>query len=368
MIARAALAALALAGGVIAQDPARDYWLYVCAESSDQVYKIRFDGAAATVEKVIPVGVLPTEIEGPHGLCVSEDGAHWFLSMAHGTPYGTLYKYSTDTDEVLAQTELGLFPATMQISPSTGLLYCVNFDLHGDMTPSSVSIVDPEAMVEVARTTTGSMPHGSRLSPDGLHHYSCTMMDGSVVEIDAADFSVARVLKLDDAPPQHSHGAISTPPKVDGSSELPSKPTWVQPHPTAPLAYVALNGISEVVEVDLERWQVVRRFQTGAGPYNVEVTPDGAKMLVTYKTEGAVGIWDLEGGRELARIKTSRTITHGVVFSDDGRYGFVSCEGKGGEAGTVDVFDMRDNRRVTTVEVGLQAGGITFWRQTAARR
>ena len=51
-----------------------------------------------------------------------------------------------------------MFPATMAISQATGLLYCVNFNLHGRMLPSSVSIVDPEAMAEVGRTLTGPMP------------------------------------------------------------------------------------------------------------------------------------------------------------------------------------------------------------------
>lgn len=358
--------ALALLAAPIAtqrEEPALDYWLYVAAESADEVYKVRFDGEKAEVAKMIDVGVLPTEIEGPHGLTVSPDGEHWFLSMAHGQPFGVLYKYSTETDELVAQTELGLFPATMQISKATGLLYCVNFDLHGDMQPSSVSIVDPDGMVEVARTTTGPMPHGSRLSADGLHHYSCAMMSAQLFEIDAVDFEVKRTLALDELGiAGHAHGAAQKR-RDPGEKELrPAKPTWVHPHPTRPMAYVALNGIDEIAEVDLERWRIVRRFPTDRGPYNVEVTPDGKKLLVSYKSAGAIGIWDIDGGRELARIPSSRSVTHGVMISPDGRYGFVSSEGKGAEQGTVDVIDMTENKLVCTVGVGLQAGGLAFWR------
>ena len=46
----------------------------------------------AVVEKTIPVGVWPLEIEGPHGITVSPDGEHWYLSMAHGMPYGHLHE------------------------------------------------------------------------------------------------------------------------------------------------------------------------------------------------------------------------------------------------------------------------------------
>ena len=44
---------------------AKDYYIYVAAESEDEVALIRFDGKTAHVEKRIPVGVWPLEIEGP---------------------------------------------------------------------------------------------------------------------------------------------------------------------------------------------------------------------------------------------------------------------------------------------------------------
>ena len=373
-------------------DGATDYWLYVAAESADEVYKVRFDGERAEVAGIVPVGYQPTEIEGPHGLAVSPDGAHWFVSIAHGKPFGLLYKYDAATDELVGEVELGLFPATMQISEATGLLYCVNFDLHGDMSPSSVSIVDPDAMVEIARTVTGPMPHGSRISPDGLFHYSCSMMADTLFEIDTVDFEIERRLALaaepGAAPPEPMGAMTESDDATGGGMQEASamgmggtggmssgmhgagpraKPTWVHPHPTLPRAYVCLNGAAQVVEVDLERWEVTRRFATGKGPYNVEVTPDGSKLLVSYKSEGAIGVWDVEAGIELARIPSSRRVTHGVAISRDGRFGFVSSEGIGSESGTVDVIDMETNALVATVEVGLQAGGIAFWKEAPRR-
>ena len=343
-------AGILLLPGWTPEDPApADYYVYVTAESADEVYLVKFDGLRARPVKRIDVGVLPTEIEGPHGLTVSPDGRHWFLTMAHGKPFGRLYKFATGSDRLVGQVDLGLFPATMQISKATGLLYCVNFDLHGKMKPSTVSIVDPEEMVEVARTKTGPMPHGSRLSADGALHYSCAMMSGQLFEIDAFTFKVRRVLDL------------------AGKGKKP-KPTWVHPHPKRPLVYVALNGADAVVEVDLKKWKIVRRFATARGPYNVEVTPDGRKMVVSYKGAGAVGLWDLESGTELARIPSSRKVTHGVVIAPDGRYAFVSNEGVGGEKGTLDVFDLEKNRKVCSVELGLQAGGIAFWKSERSDR
>jgi len=358
---RSALAlAFALAGvgaSAAAQGPV--YRLYVAAESADEIYQVAFDRAGARVEEVIEVGYQATEIEGPHGLAVDPGGEHWYVTMAHGKPWGILYQYATGTNELMAQTELGLFPATMQISDATGLLYAVNFDLHGDMSPSSVSVVDTESMIEVERITTGPMPHGSRVSADGLLHYSCAMMSGELFEIDALGLEINRVLQLDEPAPEgeegeHGHGAV--------------KPTWVYPHPAGERVYVALNGVAQIAEVDLQSWGVTRRFETAPGPYNVELTPDGAKLVTSYKTAGAVGIWDVEEGVELARIPSTRRVTHGVAISPDGRYAFVTNEGIGSEEGTLDVFDLRSYEMVATVEVGLQAGGIAFWRMDEPAR
>ena len=356
---------LALATGWTAQ--AQSYYVYVAAESEDQVALIRFDGTQAEVVKTIEVGTWPTEIEGPHGLTVSPDGRHWYLSLAHGLPFGKVVKYKTGTDEKVGEVEVGLFPATMQISPTTGLLYVVNFNLHGKREPSSVSVIDPVTMTEVARTTTGVMPHGSRLTPDGLKHYSCAMMSGELIEIDALTFEVTRRLHTGSGKALIAGTmAISSDSAKTGMTmghdARPPKPTWVHPHPTKPFVYVANNGSDEIVEVDLEKWEISRRFKTTGAPYNLEVTSDGRYLVASQKKGGSTGVFDLNTGEEIARIANSRKVTHGVAISPDNRYAFVSVEGIGGEPGSVDVIDLQTMDRVATAEIGKQAGGIAFWK------
>ena len=355
----------------------QNYYVYVAAESEDEVSLMKFDGEKAEIIKTIPVGVWPAENEGPHGLSVSPDGKHWFLSLAHGNPYGTLYKFSTETNEVVGQTKLGIFPATMQISKATGLLYIVNFNLHGDMVPSTVSVVDPETMTEIKKITTGTMPHGSRMSPDGMFHYSVAMMSGELFEIDAVKLEVSRTLNLDQSGEKMAdkgamggmdHSKMDHSKMNHGSGGMKGmvhskiKPTWVIPHPKWRKAYVAANGNAEVLEVDLDEWKITRRFSTGKGPYNVEISPDGNKMVVTYKSEGATGIWDLNTGEELAKIVNSRKVSHGVAMSPDSRFAFISIEGVGGDPGSVDVIDLDELKLVDTAELGKQAGGIAFWK------
>ena len=359
----------------------QNYYAYVASESEDTVSLIKFDGNEAVEAERIDVGFMFAEIEGPHGITVDPSGDFWYISLAHGNPFGSLVKYSTETNQAVARTTLGLFPASMEISTITGFLYCVNFNLHGSMKPSNVSVVDPETMTEITKITTGSMPHGSRLSPDGLFQYSVAMMSGELFEIDALDLKVNRVLDLENK--------MMSPKKMDDKmmnknmqdnmvnndkekammSSMPNmkhsmvKPTWVIPHPTQNIAYVAGNGSDEVIEVNLDKWEVTSRFKTGKGPYNLEITPNGKLLVGTIKSEGKTAIWNLENKEELAIIKNTTSVSHGIAISSDSKYAFISVEGIGGEPGIVDIIDLESFKLVSSVEVGKQAGGIAFWKK-----
>ena len=369
-----------------AQTQAQNYFVYVAAESDDTVSLLKFDGDDISELERFDVGYYPTEIEGPHGITVGPNGEYWYLSLAHGNPFGKLIKYSTKDNKVVGETSLGLFPATMQISSVTGLLYCVNFNLHGKMSPSTVSVVDPETMTEIKKITTGAMPHGSRMSPDGLKQYSVSMMSSELYEIDALDLSVSRKMNLENKIPEkkkmstnhsmdnkkmmnstkemnHSNNMKEHVMKMKSSMHMSDvKPTWVIHHPNKKTLYVAGNGSNEIIEIDSEKWKISKRIKTQKGPYNVEVSPNGKYLVATLKGEGSTAIWDLENNYKINVIRNSTTVSHGIAISNDSKYAFISVEGVGGEPGIVDVINLDDSKLISSVEVGKQAGGIAFWK------
>ncbi|MGH7674526.1 MAG: YncE family protein, partial [Gemmatimonadales bacterium] len=185
-------AAPALAQGPAVAPPDRDYLVLVAAEATDRIAVIRFGPGGARVERDLSVGLMPTDPDGPHGLAVSPDGRHFYVTTAHGQPFGHLWKYEAETGRVVGRVELGNFPATLQLTPDGTFAYVVNFNLHGDMVPSSVSVVATDPMLEIARIPTCTMPHGSRLNPQGTRQYSACMMDDMLVEIDTRTLAVSR--------------------------------------------------------------------------------------------------------------------------------------------------------------------------------
>jgi len=139
-------------------------------------------------------------------------------------------------------------------------------------------------------------------------------------------------------------------------------PTWAATSADGSRVYVACNASNDIVEIDVEKWSLLRRIPAGNGVYNLSATRDGRLLVATNKRGQSVSIIEISSGRELARIATIRPIVHGVAISDDDRYAFISVEGYGAEPGTVEMIDLRALRRVASVDVGQMAGGIDFWR------
>ena len=373
-----ALAALALAltGPLAAQTraPADTYWVYVGAESADLIHRIRFGPGGAVVEKTIPVGQSPTEMEGPHGLTISRDGQFLHLTTGHGSPDGKYWRYALGPDTLAGQgIFLGNFPASLDVTPDGLYAFVVNFNLHGKMVPSSVSVIYTPTSTEVARPETCTMPHGSRITPDGAWQYSTCMMDDQLVEIDTRSFDVSRRFKLalgQEGPLAATAPAMEHAGHTDHAMPMPKptcSPTWAQPSADGARVYVACNKADEIVELDRASWAITRRFKTGRGPYNLAVTPDGRLLVASLKQGGGVQVFELAGGTSVLQGKSTTTVTHGVAISPDSRYAFVSSEGVGAAPGKVDVWDLTQLKRVADVEVGQQAGGIAFWKQSGGR-
>lgn len=362
-----ALAGLAARGR---ETTAKDYWVKLVCESSDRIATVRFGPNGAKVEKLTETRILQSDISGPHGIAFSPDRKNFYVSIGHGRPFGTAVKYSTEDDRVVGQVGLGLFPATADVSPDGNFLYVVNFNLHGDMVPSSVSVVDTNQMLELARIPTCVMPHGSRVTRDGKKQYSGCMMDDLLVEIDAERMRLTRTFRVSAGKEQ---GFAGLPPKEAASAKgedhagmnmaaATCQPTWAQPTVDGKEVFVACNKSNEIVEVDTASWALARRIPAANGVYNLGVSPDGKLLVATNKRDASVSIFETDSAKEITKIPTKRKVVHGVTVSPDSRYAFVTVEGVGEEPGTVEIIDLVANKSVASVDTPPQAAGIDFWK------
>lgn len=358
-----------------------NYYVYVGAESADLMHRVRFGPDGAAVDRSIPVGEMAVENEGPHGFATSPDGRFVYMTTGHGVPDGKLWKFEAGSDTLVAEPILlGWFPATMDLTPDGLYALVANFNLHGEMVPSTVSVVYTPDMIEVDQIETCVMPHGLRMAPDGLFAYTNCMMNDLMVEIDTRTFEVSRRFSVAvgaegpaDAGMDHEamdhegmdHSGMGA--MGGGMAMDPTcSPTWAEPSADGTRVYVACNKGDRILEIDRSSWSLLRVFETGRGPYNLDVTPDGRLLVASLKQGAGVEFFDLESGQSVGTVESTTTVTHGVVVSPDSRLAFVSVEGVGAEPGKVDIFDLTTLEQVGSVEVGQQAGGITFWKMEPA--
>src|SRR5215217_7192198 len=97
--------------------PEKDYLVYVLSEGADKIALVRFGPAGIKIDRQIDTGDMPIDIDGPHGIVLSPDRQFYYVTIAHGRPFGSVWKYSTKNDAVIGKASLGLFPATLDVSP-----------------------------------------------------------------------------------------------------------------------------------------------------------------------------------------------------------------------------------------------------------
>ena len=355
------LALAALARGRAAGQQGPDFRILVTSESGDIVTQLAWDGAALRTVKVVPVGVMPADIDGPHNVTVSPDGRFWYVSIAHGTPYGSLWKMAADGDTLVRQAPLEMFPTTIALTPDGELAFVANSDFHGDHPRKNVvSVVYTGPMLTLAQLPACDMPHGVRVNHAGTRVYVSCMNSDELLEIDRETLGIVR---------RHPTGGMTMPATTGhegtkgGAIRDACMPTFVSVSPDDRRLYVACNASDALQVVDAGTLELLRAVPTGHGAYNVEPSPDGRWVIVTNKKDRSVSLFDAATLTEAARIPTSKQLPHGIAYAPDGRFAFVSVESVGADPGAVDVIDLTTHTRVASTPIPLQPTGIAILRR-----
>lgn len=371
----AALIALILSGG---SAPAQSgptstlpYSLYISSEGADIVTRIDVDASGWKRGREISVKLVPNEINGPHNVAVSPDGKYWYVSIAHGMPFGAVWKYATDGDSLIGRAGVGMFPTTVGLSPDGAWAYVPNSDFHGDRgNVNSVSVLYTPTMKALTEIPTCDMPHGSRWGRTGSVVYIACMMSDELVTIDPGTFSIVARMQLGSGKPMSMadhmdmkpDSAVKPKPGAASSTMAGQNPdclaTYVSVATDDKSVYVACNHSGELQIRDARTLALMARVQAGAGAYNVEPSPDGRVVIVTNKKAQSVSIIDVKTQKELARVPTSKKIPHGIAYSPDSRYVFITCESIGTDPGAVDAIDLTTLQRVASLPLPLQPTGI----------
>lgn len=366
------IAGLLAPAGLAAQGPDSGYRVGVVSESGDLVTWLKPGAGTLTREKVIPVGIMPADIDGPHNLAVSPDNRFYYISIAHGTPFGTLWKMDAAADTLVRRAPLEMFPTTIGLTPDGELAFVANSDFHGDHPRTNViSVVHTPTMTTITHLPACDMPHGVKVNHAGTLVYISCMNSDELLEVEVATLRIVRRAKTGtghdmNAGPgnhaAHAPGAPATAPAPGPSLDQSCAPTFVSVSPDDRTLYAACNHGNSLQVWDAATLTRQKEIPLGAGAYNVEPSADGRWVIVTNKKAQSFSLVDARSLTEVVRVPTTKKIVHGVAYSPDGRYAFISQESIGADPGAVDIFDLTAKRVVASVPVPAQPTGIAILR------
>lgn len=367
----AVLAAVSL----VAQEPR--YKVGIVSESGDIVTWLRPQGNGLVVDRVVPVGIMPADIDGPHNITMAPDMKSYFVTIAHGVPFGALWRFDARNDSVMGRATVELFPTTIAVTPDGEFAFVANSDFHGDRPRTNVvSIVHVPTMAKITDLPACDMPHGVKVNHAGTFAYVSCMNSDEILEIDTNTFGISRRARIgkghnmamagmDHAAMNHApppSGSSPTPPEQTGILAKECAGTFVSVSPDDKTLYVACNYGNSVQVWDAATLTLIKEIPVGVGAYNVEPSPDGTIGIVTNKKDQSFSILDLKAMTELARIKTTKKIVHGVAFSPDGKTAYVSQESIGSDPGAIDVVDLATRKVVSTIAIPAQPTGLTIFK------
>lgn len=364
-------AALGCAPSVASQTPAPvpaaaqafGYELGVTSESGDRVTWIRPSADSLSLGREVPIGIMPSDIDGPHNITMAPDGRSYYVSIAHGAPYGTLWRMDAVTDTVIGRAQLEYYPTTISLTPDGELAFVANSDFFGDRPRiNPVSIVHTPTMQKIADIPACDMPHGVRVNHAGSRVIVTCMHSDELVEFDVSTFSIVRRAKTGAGMPMAPAGDHAAHPPAGGAAGAVCAPTYVSISPDDRTLYVACNTGNTLQAWDAATLEKRGEVAVGKGAYNVEVSPDGGLVLVTNKKDKSVTLVDAASLKVLATIPTTKGVVHGIAWSPDGKYAYISAESVGADPGSVDMVDIAARAVVATYPVGAQPTGITLRR------
>ena len=84
------------------------YYVYVASEAADRISAVRFGPGGAAVDHELTTGIMPIDIDGPHGLAVSPEKKYYYVSIAHGQPFGSSYPCAGRSEPVTYAIRCGV--------------------------------------------------------------------------------------------------------------------------------------------------------------------------------------------------------------------------------------------------------------------
>jgi DNA-binding beta-propeller fold protein YncE len=336
----AALAAMALSIAACGSEATGR--LYVASGLTDLVLVL--DAETGAELDSIPVERRRDEVDEPHGLASSPDGRHWYATVSHGEP--TLWKFESGSDRLVGRVTLPTGGAArIGITPDSRRAFVPDYDRSNPGAAGRLAVVDLETLTVVAAPEVCPGPHHAAVSPDGtLVAVACSLSD-EIVILDAVTLEL------------RGRFFVDAEPGVAGEPRF--KPLNLAWAPDGSVVYASLHLAAQLRAFTVSG-EKVGAADVGAGPAQIEITPDGERLVSANRGDESLSILSTAPLEETARIELGAPHPHGLALDERGRRAFVTCEGDVRTQGRVVAVDLTTGRPLWSVQAGAYLLGVLY--------
>jgi hypothetical protein len=262
---------------------ATPYTVYVASESADLVTRIEVGPGGWRKVREIPVGILPTDPDGPTTSRSPPTGAPGSVDCPwHALGLGLEVRHRRR--HLLGRAGVGMFPTTVGLSPDGEWAFIPNSDFHGDRGhQNSISVLFTRSSSRSPRSRPATCPRlaGEPCGNRGVYRMHDVGRAGYDRSVDVRN---NRRVTAGERTPDERRGT-----RQDGRR---SKARRGEQHPAGPeprlsgdlrqrlpddqLVYVACNHSNDVQVRDATTFELVRRLPPALGPTTSSRHPTGA--------------------------------------------------------------------------------------------
>lgn len=267
-------------GNVMWADDLNRKKYYVLNQGCDVVTV--FDAASQLPIRYIKVGSNPNNVESPHMIKVSPDGAYWYVIFVAGN---MMQKYKTSDDSFVGQAYLGAYVNwnTIAISNNGKRGYCVSWQA-----ASRLAVVDLDNMITLHNIGGGNFTdaHGIALNHTNDTLYVTRQTGNYIYKMDTAINNIDEIT-------------------IDGSN-IPNQTSSIDPHevmfsPDGSKYFVTCQATNEVRVLSTVGNHLLQTINTGMYPQEMAKSSVTNKLYVTCtndpnpnpKTLGSVTVMDM---------------------------------------------------------------------------
>ncbi len=346
------------------------------SDNGDDTVAFVTPSATPKLLALAPIGDIPVELEGPHHIAASTDGARLFIPLSNyvpgsgsgphgshglGTVPGSLVAVRAADMVHLAEVEVDRNPGDVILTRDGKTAFVSHYDLLRLQAQVSKGLPEEQGFSTVAVVDTATMGkpplypvcatgHGLALSSDEKTLYvTCSQTDQLAV-LDLTTHAVTRV-------------------PVGPTPNVPLQPSYgpyaVTRSPADDSLWISCNNSGELRVYDTKKqaMDLSRTVFVNGVPMFSAFLSDGKTLIAPHQGDDKVSIVDTAQAKEIGTISLPGEAclnAHVVMVTPDDKLGFLVCEGDHtpSRPGTLVALDLQARTVAGYVAVGVFPDGI----------